>query len=60
MKASVAVMVFRMRSLPRRHRIAHLRALIGQTSLGSVRRAQLVALLRDEITLLCSKERRAG
>ena len=60
MNASVAVMVFRMRPLPRRHRIAHLRALIGQTSLGSVRRAQLMALLRDEMTLPCSKERRAG
>jgi hypothetical protein len=59
MNASVAVMVFRMRPLPRRHRIAHLRALIGQTSLGSIRRAQLVAL-RDEMTLPCSKERRAG
>jgi hypothetical protein len=59
MNASVAVMVLRMRPLPRRHRIAHLRALIGQTSLGSSRRAQLVALLRDEITLPCSKERRA-
>jgi GcrA cell cycle regulator len=31
MNTSVAVMVFRMRPLPRRHRIAHLRALIGQT-----------------------------
>ena len=60
MNASVAVMVFRMRPLPRRHRIAHLRALIGQTPLGSIRRVQLVALLRDEMTLPCSKERRAG
>ena len=60
MNTSVAVMVFRMRPLPRRHRIAHLRALIGQTPRGSIRRIQLVALLRDEITLLCSKESRAG
>ncbi len=58
--ASVAVMVFRMRRLPRRHRIAHLRALIGQLSLGSIRRAQLVALLRDEMTLPCGNESRAG
>jgi hypothetical protein len=60
MNASVAVMVFRMRRLPRRHRIAHLRALIGQTPVGSIRRVQLVALLRDEMTLSCGKERRAG
>jgi hypothetical protein len=60
MNASVAVMVFRMRPLPRRHRIAHLRALIGQTPLGSIRRVQLVALLRDEMTLPCSKERCDG
>src|ERR1700722_2895519 len=57
---SVAVMVFRMRPLPRRHRIAHLRALIGQTPLGSIRRVQLVALLRDEMILPCSNERCAG
>jgi len=60
MNTSVAVTVFRMRRLPRRHRIAHLRALIGQTSLGPIRRAQLVALLRDEMTLPCSKERHVG
>ena len=59
MNTSVAVMVFRMRPLPRRHRIAHLRALIGQTPLGSIRRAQLVALLRDEMTLPCGNESRA-
>jgi hypothetical protein len=53
---SAAVMVFRMRPLPRRHRIAHLRALIGQTPLGSIRRLQLVALLREEMTLPCSKK----
>jgi hypothetical protein len=56
MTTSTTTMVFRMRRLPRRHRIAHLRALIGQTPLGSIRRAQLVALLRDEMTLLHGKE----
>ena len=60
MNTSVALMVFRMRPLPRRHRIAHLRALIGQTPLGSIRRVQLVALLRDETTLPCGNESRAG
>jgi hypothetical protein len=29
MNTSIAVMIFRMRPLPRRHRVAHLRALIG-------------------------------
>jgi hypothetical protein len=58
--ASAAMMVFRMRRLPRRHRIAHLRALIGQTPLGSIRRVQLVALFRDEMTLPCCNERCAG
>lgn len=60
MNASVTRMVFRMRPLPRRHRIAHLRALIGQTPLGSIRRVQLAALLRDETTLPCGNESRAG
>jgi hypothetical protein len=60
MNASVAVMVFRMRPLPRRHRIAHLRALIGQAPLDSIRRAQMVVLLRDEMTLPCGNESRAG
>jgi hypothetical protein len=59
MNTSVAMMVFRMRPLPRRHRIAHLRALIGQTPRGSIRRAQLVELLRDETSLLPGEESRA-
>ncbi len=58
MNASVAVMVFRMRRLPRRHRIAHLRALIGQLPFGSIRGAQLVALLLHE-TLPRGEESRA-
>ena len=59
MNVSVAVIFFRMKRLSRRHRIAHLRALIGQQPLVSIRRAQLMALLRDEMTLLCGKESRA-
>jgi hypothetical protein len=49
---SVAVMVSRMKRLSRRHRTVHLRTLIGQLPLGSIRRAQLVALLLDEIASL--------
>jgi hypothetical protein len=38
-----------MKRLPRQHRIAHLRALIRQSSAPSLRRFELVALLRDEV-----------
>jgi hypothetical protein len=58
MNRYVAVKIFRMRPLPRRHRIAHLRALIGQTPRGSIRSAQLVELLRDETSLLPGEESR--
>jgi hypothetical protein len=60
MYPSVTVMVFRMRRLPRRHRIAHLRALIGQLPLGSIRRVQLFELMRDEMTLPRGEEGHAG
>ncbi|SDT60346.1 hypothetical protein [Bradyrhizobium canariense] len=46
----IAIMADRMKPLPRRHRIAHLRALIGQQPLQSTRRRELAALLRDETT----------
>jgi hypothetical protein len=39
-----------MKRLPPRHRIAHLRALIRQPPAGSIRRQELAALLRDEMT----------
>jgi hypothetical protein len=48
----------RMKRLPPQHRIAHLRALIGQSSVPSIRRFELVALLRDEVAEQ-SSERRA-
>jgi hypothetical protein len=57
---SVAVMVFRMRPLSRRHRIAHLRALIGHLPPGSIRGVQLMALLRDELILPGGDNSRAG
>jgi hypothetical protein len=59
MSTPIALMAIRMKRLPRRHRIAHLRALIRQQPLGSIRRAELVALWRDEVTLPCAKESRA-
>jgi GcrA cell cycle regulator len=40
----------RLKRLPRRHRIAHLRALIGLQPEGCGRRDELSELLRDEIS----------
>jgi hypothetical protein len=57
---SVAFMIFRMKRLPRCHRIAHLRALIRQQPLGSIRRVQLMTLLRSEMILPCGGESSAG
>jgi hypothetical protein len=44
-KLTPAVMVIRMKSLPRRHRIAHLRALIARQPVRSVRREELAAFI---------------
>jgi hypothetical protein len=59
MSASVAIMMTRMKPLPRRHRIAHLRALIRLHPEGSSRRPELVALLRAEIMARPDREDRA-
>jgi hypothetical protein len=42
-----------------RHRIAHLRALIGLQPAGSIRGEELAALLRDEMIARPRKEARA-
>ena len=55
MSTAIAVMINRMKPLPRRHRIAHLRALIRQPSLGP-RRAELAALLHAELMALAPKQ----
>ncbi|WP_426527788.1 hypothetical protein [Bradyrhizobium sp. McL0615] len=47
--AAVACMAGRLKRLPRRHRIAHLRALIGLRPEGCVRRNELSELLHEEI-----------
>jgi len=49
MSTPVACMTIRMWPLPRRHRVAHLRALIRRDPPHSSRRADLVALLRDQL-----------
>jgi GcrA cell cycle regulator len=45
-----ARMTVRLRPLPRGHRIAHLRALIGLEPAGSERRDELFVLLREELS----------
>jgi len=47
--APVAIMAVRMKRLPPRHRIAHLRALIRRQPVGSRRRRKLFLMLRDEL-----------
>jgi hypothetical protein len=56
MSTAIAVMINRMKPLPRRHRIEHLRALIRQPSLGPRRRAELAVLLRAELMALAPKQ----
>jgi GcrA cell cycle regulator len=48
--AALTYLADRLRRLPRRHRIAHLRALIGLQPAGCGRRDELSELLRDEIS----------
>jgi hypothetical protein len=59
MGTPVAIMMIRMKPLPRQHRIAHLRALIRQQPGRSARREELAAWLRDEMTTSPGKESRA-
>jgi hypothetical protein len=58
-KPTSAAMMIRMKRLPHRHRIAHLRALIQQQPVRSIRRLELVALLRAAMTAQPGKENRA-
>lgn len=48
MSSSGSIMAARLKRLPRRHRLAHLRALIRRDRLCPVRRLELTALLQDE------------
>lgn len=47
---TVAIILMRIRPLPRCHRIAHLRALLRRQPAGSLRGERLAALLRAEMT----------
>ena len=55
----VATMADGVKPLARRHRIAHLRALIRQQPARSIRREELVALLCDEMLVRSGEETRA-
>jgi hypothetical protein len=59
MNTSVALMPARMKPLPRRHRIAHLRALLGRQPALSVRREELTILLRIEMAAQLHREDRS-
>jgi hypothetical protein len=54
-----AITAVRIKRLPRRHRIAHLRALIRLQQAGSLRRQQLAAWLGDEMPAPSGEEMRA-
>jgi hypothetical protein len=56
---NATILTGRMKPLPLRHRLAHLRALIRRQPAGSIRGEQLAALLRDEITAQAPCEGRA-
>jgi hypothetical protein len=48
MDTPVALVAVRLKALPLRHRMAHLRALVGLQPQDCRRREQLVELLREE------------
>jgi hypothetical protein len=58
MNTSVAIMRGRMKLLPRRHRIAHLRALLRQSMAWPVRGEELAALLHAEMPAQLAGEER--
>ena len=60
MNTPIAIMMTRMKPLSRRHRIAHLRALIRLHPAGSARGYELAALLRAEMTARPDQEERAS
>ena len=59
MNIPVAVMRVRMKRLPLRLRLAHLRALIRRERAPSQRRHELVALLRDQSAVMLANENRS-
>lgn len=60
MKTPILLLERRIRRLARPHRIAHLRALILFEQPRSIRRAELEAVLKLEVTAQIRKETRAA
>jgi hypothetical protein len=58
MNAKLAHMPSRLKPLPLRHRMAHLRALIRREPAGSSRARELAALLRNQLTASFANENR--
>ena len=59
MNTEVSRLAVRMKRLSPRHRLAHLRALIRRESAGSIRRRELVALLRHQLAATPANENRS-
>ena len=55
----IGAVAARIKPLSPRHRLAHLRALIRQQAVGSTRRDELAALLRDQLLPPLANENRA-
>jgi hypothetical protein len=53
----IGAVAVRIKPLSPRHRLAHLRALIRQQAVGSTRRMELAALLRDQLPPLANENR---
>ncbi len=56
----ISIMIRRMARLPRHHRIAHIKALILELPARSIRRQELMHLLREEMTAQIKAENRAA
>jgi GcrA cell cycle regulator len=59
MNTEISHLAARMKRLSRRHRLAHLRALVRREPAGSTRRYRLVALLLDQLAALPANENRS-
>lgn len=56
---NIATTIARLRRIPRHHRITHLRAVIQTLPERSIRRQELEAYLRSEVTAQLRKENAA-
>lgn len=56
----ISIMIKKMARLPRHHRISHLKAIILELPVRSIRRQELTHLLREEMTAQIKAENRAA